>query len=153
MTLEELDQIEQSLGITLPAEYRAAMSAYPFPADSSAAELWMPDDAQRVLALNQSYRQGPRGTSDWPRHLFLLGDDGGEEAFVLDTSSRPYPVLICERETGRLKPLLPDFLSFVQWQRDELAEIEADERAMAAAYRGKKWWQFWIRPYPPGRAT
>jgi hypothetical protein len=62
-------------------------------------------------------------------------------------------VSIYELETGRLKPLVPDFIAFVQWQRSELAKIEADERALADAYRNKKWWQFWIRPYPPGRAT
>jgi hypothetical protein len=153
MTAEDLDQIEVRLGIALPTEYRTTMMAYPFPADSSAAELWMPDDAERVLALNESYRRGPRGPTDWPRHLFLLGDDGGEEAFVLDTSAAPYPVVIYELETGRLRSLVADFHAFVQWQSDELAKIEADERVMAEAYRNKKWWQFWIRPYPPGRAT
>jgi hypothetical protein len=153
MTADDLDHIERRLGIALPAEYRATMIAYPFPADSSAAELWMPDDPQRVLALNESYRQGPPGPSDWPRHLFLLGDDGGEEAFALDTSAPPYPVVVYELETGRLKPLVGDFRAFLRWQWDGLAEIGADEQAMAAAYRNKKWWQFWIRPYPPGRAT
>ena len=153
MTAEDLDRIERSLGIALPAAYRTTMITYPFPADSLAAELWMPDDAQRVLALNESYRHSPRGPTDWPRHLFLLGDDGGEEAFVLETSAAPYPVRIYELETGRLKPLVADLHAFVQWQWDQLAEIEADERAMADAYRNKKWWQFWIRPYPPRRAT
>jgi hypothetical protein len=153
MTAQDLDRIELSLGIALPAEYRTVMMAYPFPSDSSAAELWMPDDAERVLVLNEGYRRGPGRSTDWPRHLFLLGDDGGEEAFVLDTSAVPYPVAAYQLETGRLRPLVGDFQAFMQWQWDELAKIEADEQVMAETYRNKKWWQFWIRPYPPGRAT
>jgi len=153
MTTGDLDEIERTLGIVLPAEYRATMMAYPFPAESSAAELWMPDDARRVVELNQDYRRAPRGQTSWPRHLFLVGDDGGEEAFVLDTSTPPYPVAVYELESGRLRPHAADFLAFVQRLWGDLAEIEADERALAEAYRNKKWWQFWIRPYPPGRAT
>jgi hypothetical protein len=116
MTADDLDHIERTLGIVLPAEYRQTMMAYPFPADSSAAELWMPNDVGRVLALNEDYRRGTHGLTSWAQHLFLVGDDGGEEAFVLDTSTPPYPVVVYELETGHLRPQAGDFPAFVQWQ-------------------------------------
>jgi hypothetical protein len=41
MIPEELGKMEQALGVTLPRAYRDAMTAYPFPEDSPAAELWV----------------------------------------------------------------------------------------------------------------
>jgi hypothetical protein len=148
MTFEELGTIEHALSVKLPAAYRDAMMAYPFPADSSAAELWVLNHVGQLLELNAEHRHASEGR--WDPQLLVIGTDGGEETFVLDTVRAPYPVLIYEMETGSLKPCAPDFTSFIQMQREELDRIEADERALAEAYRTKRWWQFWLRP-PQGR--
>jgi SMI1 / KNR4 family (SUKH-1) len=148
MTPEEIGRIEHALGVKLPAAYRDAMTVYPFPEQSPAAELWVLNHVGQLLELNAAHRRAGEGR--WDPHLVLIGTDGGEETFVLDTARAPYPVLIHEMETGRLKPCAADFSSFIQMQREELERIEADERALAEAYRTKRWWQFWLRP-PQGR--
>jgi hypothetical protein len=115
------------------------MGSYPFGPDSSAAELWLLDDPQRLLQLNRAR------ANVWPRGFFALGTDGGELTYLLDTAAPPFPVLAFNLESGKLEPHAPSFPAFVKLLHDELGLIEADERATAEAFRNKKWWQFWIR--------
>jgi hypothetical protein len=118
MTLEEIGRLEQVLGVKLPAAYRDGMMAYPFPEDSPAAELSLLNDIVLLLESNAEHRR--RSEGGWPPHLVVIGTDGGEEAFALDTAMAPHPVLAYEMETARFKPYAPDFSSFVQMQRPEL---------------------------------
>jgi len=149
MQAHDLDRIETQLGVSLPAVYRATMLAYPFPPQHQAAELWMPDDAAVVLDMN---RPTPERLSDgqpWPRHLVFIGGDGGEEDFVLDTRAADAPVFAYEAESGHLRALAPDFSAWLTMLRDWEAELDRDAAAMREAYLRKRWWQFWIRRYPP----
>jgi len=114
------------------------MGSYPFGSDSSAAELCLLDDPQRLLELNHARAEV------WPRGFFALGTDGGELTYLLDTATPPFPVLAFSLESGKLEPHAPSFPAFVEFLRDEMGNIEGDERAMAEAARNKKWWQFWI---------
>jgi len=147
VTSDALDLLEQRLALPLPAPYRATMLAYPFAPDSSAAELWLLDDLPKLLEFN-SKRAG-----SWPSGFFVIGTDGGELTYLLDTTTPPFAVVAYDVETGKLEAQAPDFEAFARLLQDNLSSIGADERAMAEAYRNKKWWQFWIRPYPHRRAT
>ena len=140
MTPDAIASLERSLALRLPAPYRETMDSYPFDPDSSAAELWLLDDPQKLLLLNRAR------PNVWPRGFFAVGTDGGELTYLLDTGTPPFPVLAFNLESGKLEPHAPSFPTFVKLLQDELALIEADERATAEAFRRKKWWQFWIRP-------
>jgi hypothetical protein len=144
MSPQDFNHIEQALSLVLPAAYRDAMTAYPFPGDSPAAELWVLNQVEPLLQLNRTYRLGRH--SSWAAHLFVVGSDGGEEAYVLDTSVDPAPVRVFELETGKFRPYASDFHEFIRLQAQALAEVEADERVLADRSRNKRWWQFWIRP-------
>jgi hypothetical protein len=153
MTLSDFEQLERSLGIRLPDPYRQAMLVYPFPLDSPAAEFWLPDDAKKTFETNRQIRTGTTlNRRPWPRHLIAIGDDGGEEIYLLDCATSPYAVLVFEIETGKTRPYVESFTAFLDEQWKDLRDLEEDERWMAQAYRDRKWWQFWIRPYPPRRA-
>ena len=139
MKPEAIDSLERSLGLQLPAAYRHTMSNYPFGADSSAAEFWLLDDPDRLLELNRAR------VAAWPREYFVLGTDGGELTYLLNTAAPPFPVLAFDIESGQLEPHAPSFPAFVDLLRKEMQRIEDDERTRAEAYRNKKWWQFWIQ--------
>ena len=85
----------------------------------------------------------------WPPHLVFIGTDGGEEDFVLDVRTAAAPVLAYERESGDVRTLAPDFAAWLAMLRDWQAEMDHDAAEMRAAYARKRWWQFWIRRYPP----
>jgi hypothetical protein len=133
----------------LPAAYRAGMLDYPFPPAHEAAHLWMPDDASLVIEMNRRVHERRLAGEPWPPHLVLIGSDGGEEDFVLDTRARAAPVLAYERESGDVRPLAPDFAAWLQMLRDWQAELDQDAREMRAASERKRWWQFWIPRYRP----
>ena len=149
MHLPDLDRIESLLGVSLPAAYRETMLAYPFSPDHQAAELWMPNDAATVLDMNRPVPERQLAGGPWPAHLVFIGEDGGEEEFVLDVLAAAAPVLAYERESGHLRALAPNFAAWLTMLRDWQAEVDQDAEAMREAYRRKRWWQFWIRRYPP----
>jgi len=82
------------------------MSSYPFGPESSAAELWLLDDPQRLLQLNRA------GAEVWPRGFFALGTDGGEETYLLDTTAHHSQCLPLAWSLTRLSHVLPVFRPF-----------------------------------------
>ena len=140
MNAADLDRIEETLGVSLPARYRDTMLAYPFLPDHEAAQGCMPDDANVVLKANAD-RQ-----SNWPHDLVCIGDDGSEEQFLLDCRSDLGAVIVYELETGKLRPLAPHFDAWLAqlhaWQR----EVADDQAYLRRRYEQRRWWQFWIGP-------
>jgi hypothetical protein len=122
------------------------MTAYAFPTDSPAAELWVLNEVESLVKLNRAHRAA--SDRPWFGTPVSVGSDGGVEAYVLDTSADPSPVLVYELESGKLQSYAPDYHEFIRLAAQALDEVEASERALAAAYHNS-WWQFWIRPYPP----
>jgi hypothetical protein len=114
--------------------------------------MWLMDDPEALLAENRRLRSGSLVRAWVPEH-FVIGHDGGEEIYVLDTGTEPYPVLVLSLESGELDTHSGSFDEFIEELADAYQEIEEDERRMNEAYRNKKWWQFWIRPYPPGNGS
>lgn len=153
MRPDEFAQLERALGVQLPAEYRAALLAYPFPADSEAARCWLLDDLGLLLERNRMWRAGRYQGRPWPPHYVYVGDDGSEEAYFLDVAREPAPVLVANYEQGTLAELAPELRTWLAALARDLAAIEEDERALDERYRNRKWWQFWIRPYPSRPAT
>ena len=149
MHATDLQRIEQALGLALPAAYRAAMLAYPFPPTHEAAELWMPDDAALVIEMNRPGAERRLAGTPWPSHLVVIGSDGGEEDFVVDVREAAAPVLAHERESGEVRALAPDFAAWLAMLREWQEEIDRDDAAMRSASRRRRWWQFWIPRYPP----
>jgi hypothetical protein len=143
MRADDFDTIEKSLSIVLPDQYRSVLTQYPFPPDPDSSSLWLVDDHETVIETTKTFRanQGTRGP--WPLDYVYLGNDGGEEAYFLDVSRTPAPVLTYEYETGAIRPQAPDLAAWIDELRDRLVEIAADERYMAERKQAKKWWQFW----------
>lgn len=148
MTSHELVALERALGITLPAAYRATMERYPFAPDSEPAEWSLPDDAARIEALNLQHRRMQFRSGPWPETAFVIGEDGGEVAYVLDLARTPAVVQEFSLETGQFTDRTADWSAWLAELAAEQRELAADQAAMSEAYRRKKWWQFWIRPVP-----
>ena len=131
-------------GVALPARYRVAMLAYPFPPDHEAALGCMPDDSDFVLEQNATRPSPP--DAPWPRELVVIGTDGSEELFIVDGRSDAAPVLVFDLETSELRPLAADFDTWLAqleaWQQD----VANDHDAMRPRCESKRWWQFWIGP-------
>ncbi|MDZ4241573.1 MAG: hypothetical protein U1D99_01980, partial [Candidatus Omnitrophota bacterium] len=52
MNIHDLEEIEKSLKVRLPDDYKQTMLQYPFERDSYAAECLLPDDADVVIGHN-----------------------------------------------------------------------------------------------------
>jgi hypothetical protein len=140
MNTDDLDRIEETLDVSLPRRYRSTMLDYLFPAEHEAAQGCMPDDVEFVLKANSNRR------ASWPRGLVVIGDDGGEEQFLLDCRSELGAVIVYELETEKLRPLAPDFDAWLSqldaWHR----EVADDQAYLRRRYEQRRWWQFWIGP-------
>jgi len=145
MDAAQLDGLARNLGLVLPVEYRETMLSYPSPIDSQAEELWLLDDPSQLIEINQDYRRDGFFGIPWPGQYFAVGGDGLGNAYFLDLSQAPAPVRLADHEVGDFEDIAPSFAAWLPMLWEELAEIEADQRAMAEAREHKRWWQFWIR--------
>ena len=141
MTPDELQSLEAALALKLPEEYGRALVEYPLPRDAHSTEMWLLDKLTELRELNDGWRKMGR-----PPGLVVIGGDGGEESYVLETRTPPYPVLSYSYERNDVEPYASSFQEFVQRQRREFRDIELDRQRMAQAYANRRWWQFWIRP-------
>jgi hypothetical protein len=138
MTDQDFQSIEKKLGFVLPAFYRATLSSYPFKSDSFAAEFMLLNVPKEVIDLNDVEFSSPDIGKP-----FFIGCDGGEEWFLVDASSQDGRVFVFELETGKHRPLAPDWAAFLDHIRAAHTEIAADEEAMRQRKLTKKWWEFW----------
>jgi hypothetical protein len=147
----DLDDIEAALDVRLPPEYRTLMQAYPFGANSQAAELWLPADPDAIVEDTLDARRAfAMREQRWPKDYVIVGGDGGEERYVLDASRQPAPVVVYELETGNVRPLAADTTAFAALLNHREAQIAADDAAMKRLDAGTRhgdgqgrWWQFW----------
>jgi hypothetical protein len=146
MNMGDLDRIEASLSVALPARYRTTMLAYPFPPDHEAAQYCMPDDADLVIEHN-SIRPGPPDAR-WPSEFVVIGTDGSEELYVLDGRSDAAPVLVFDLEASEFRPLASDFDAWLAQLRAWQNDLDEDRDRMRRRYEERRWWQFWIGPPP-----
>lgn len=109
MNQHEIEVIETSLGINLPASFRRASA-------SGLLSRILNSDSQSVAAINLAFRSGEFGDSDWPHQMFAFGDDGAGNFYCLDLSSDSNRVLIRDHET---RQLIPEAESFSDWIRGE----------------------------------
>ena len=122
MNPAELELLEAELGLKLPVEYRRALLDYPLPRDPHSTELWLCDDVTVLREVNRTWRQAGQ-----PSALVVIGSDGGEESYVLDTGAAPYPVRTYSVETDRLEPLAPSFNDFLERQRQEFEAVALED--------------------------
>jgi hypothetical protein len=85
LTADDIARVEQALGITLPASYRARMVPYPIRAAEGNADLGVWDNAERIVELNLELRRGAAGgVKPWPSRFFALGHPGDGSPYALD---------------------------------------------------------------------
>jgi hypothetical protein len=153
MRADELDALERSLHITLPSEVRATLLAPPFGPSSDVIDIGLLEtDAARLQELNEGHRGTVLPTGPWPHTAFVLGENGGEAAYVLDLSRVPAVIQEFSFETKAFTDHAPTWAAWLDRLAETERELQADEAFEQERYRTRKWWQFWIRPYPP-RAT
>ena len=95
MNEEELGNLEARLGITLPAEYRDLVCDYRF--EREQVFLW--NNAERLVRTNLSFRDGAFGEAEWPNHRYTFGHDGAGNHFFIDTSDASLRVYCIDHET------------------------------------------------------
>ena len=154
MHADELATLERSLQVTLPADVRATFVTPPFGPESHVAKVGLLiTDAARLHELNTLNRRTVLEGGPWPATAFVIGEDGGETTYVLDLSRQPAVVQEFSLETGRFTDHSSSWAAWLVDLADSERELAADEAFEHERYANKKWWQFWIRPYPPRAAT
>lgn len=113
MTEADLDRIESTLSLRLPAAYRRFMLAYPawLPAqqpDWSDVEQWeLANDPERVIHFNQYVRGFGAGEffddGPWPPHYFVIGSEHDQNWYFLDLKSDSDGVFLFHHEEGEVR--------------------------------------------------
>lgn len=130
MTGDELQKIEQKLGFSLPAYYRAIMVAYPF-SDDYTSKYFLADNLKAVIKNNSK----PKAIEGISRIFFVGGDPQGEQYFV-DAAKVESPVYAWKPRTGKHSikaKTWEEFLDILRADTKDLEEEIAAEQAQDAA--------------------
>ena len=129
MTEDELDQIERSLGVSLPDDYRRIAQQYPIKFNAGRDELAIWDNAARLIERNREHRE----KDDWPQQLYFMGDDGAGWQYAIDLDGDPPHVVIVEfGDVSTASPALPESsdnsepTGFGQWIHEYLSSLRDD---------------------------
>ena len=131
MTPEDAKRIEETLGISLPNEYRQLLLNYPVVYDRGTphGDLW--DDADAIIKRNQELR-GKRKSlgkeyAPLPEEFLFVGDDGAGWQHLIDMRTDPPVVNIMEFEAiDTIAPATDDdgnSQSIGDWFHDRLVEM------------------------------
>jgi SMI1-KNR4 cell-wall len=132
MTDLDLDRIEDSLDLKLPAFYRRCMRDYPHwlqekqPEWSNVTEWEFADDPDCVINFNQYVRGCESGEffddMPWPRHYFVIGSEAKQNWYFLDLASGSEVVYFFHHEMGDVgveAQSLADFpAALLRWWED-----------------------------------
>jgi hypothetical protein len=132
MTDADLDRIEATLALKLPAFYRSYMLNYPRwlleqqPKWSNVTQWEFADDADRVIHFNQDVRSRPSGEvfddKPWPPDYYLIGSEQDQNWYFLDLASGSDAVYLYHHEMGDVAQQAATLAEFpdalLRWWRD-----------------------------------
>ncbi|MDG3008089.1 SMI1/KNR4 family protein [Paludisphaera mucosa] len=136
MTEAELSEIEERLGVDLPADYRRLLLGYPPDLESAKTDLgWkqespserqLVNDADRLVELNEDVRRpGTPWTDDdgpWPGRYFVIGDDECGNYWCIDLGGSGSEVWFYDHDLGGFEQ---HFGSLEEFAGELLRDVEA----------------------------
>ena len=132
MTKADLDRIESTLDLKLPAFYPRFMLDYPKwlpekqPEWANVTEWEFANDADRVIHFNQYVRSCEPGwffdDIPWPPHYFVIGSEAEQNWYFLDLAGGSEAVYLFHHEMGEVgqeAASLSEFpYSLIRWWQD-----------------------------------
>lgn len=144
MTDEEVAQIQQTLGATLPDWYVQQLRTYPLPEPDES----LFDSAERIIRENQELRRDGWFDMPWPTGFFVIGTTGAGDPFFILPERPDRRVFWADHEGGAAPAWenLPEmvFSETIAEYLEECRRTIADVNAIVERRKNKKWWQFWI---------
>jgi len=150
----DLNNIEQMLGLKLPQAYREILLSYPFDIDANIYDRDLYQSAASVIEQNQMYRKSGFFGQKWPAHYLVIGSDAFGNLHFLDLTQPKCLVFFADHEDTAYSDTieaeeeaanLSDWVKHMQEQAASFqAQVEQLQRSAEERKRNKKWWQFWI---------
>jgi hypothetical protein len=123
VSADELRQIEEALGVTLPEAYKRLLDPFPVPRLRGTAftDLW--DDPGELIAANRQLRRWDGEHAPWPPRWFFVGEGMAGVGYAIDLREPAAPV--CRVEPGARRPV-GGGQPFEEWLPEYVARARAD---------------------------
>jgi hypothetical protein len=147
VTGDDLQKIEQKIGFSLPAYYRATMIAYPFSNYEYTSKYFLADNLKTVVK-NNSNKKTVEGFS---KIFFVGGDPEGEQYFV-EAAKSESPVYALDPETSKFSVKAKNWEDFLEILRADIKDLEdeiAAEREQEHQPRTKSDGNIWRKNLSP----
>lgn len=133
MTKAQLDEIEKSVMITLPAEYRRVAEASPFRPIGRDWVYWFYDDPTEVIESTLApLPDGGYDKSGWQVGYLTIGQSAVGDLFVMDTRTTGLPIYCLSHETHTIELEWPSFETFIAEWIHISTEIESQKTDIEA---------------------
>ena len=123
MKIEDVQQIEKALGLTLPSHYVELVTNYPNELLGTEAEDFaLLNSPQTVIEANSAVRGKPFYRGVWPAGLLVIGENGCGDLYVTKLSATEFSTGFFEHEKPAFLPHSASRSEFIekllQEQRD-----------------------------------
>ena len=109
MTQQDLNTIEEHLGMSLPNSYVTAALSGVFSEP-------IHNDAQSIIGINMALRSGEFGDASWNPNLLAFGHDGGGNYYCIDVQDLGAGVFLRDHETLEVHRVYESFTLFqLEW--------------------------------------
>ncbi|MDA0661162.1 MAG: SMI1/KNR4 family protein [Planctomycetota bacterium] len=150
MMPEDVQRIEQELGLKVPESYASVVLNYPCPEVEGICRHGLFSDSQYVIEVNLEHRKEGWFGLAWPNHFLAIGDDGCGDTYFM-VIGKDDKVYMADHEGGPCyETELDDCVSsesvqeHIEYELDLERWSQEEERRRDERRRNKKWWQFWI---------
>jgi hypothetical protein len=99
VNLNDLNYIEEQLGVKLPEPYKKVVLDYPFEDeyyDFVKSNLF--NDPNEIIKLNQKYRTSGSNNKRWPHNLFIIGAIDERNIYFIDLNSKKEEIFFLSDE-------------------------------------------------------
>ncbi len=146
MTEAQLDKVEDTLGLKLPADYRAVSREFPFRRIGNEEVYWFYDDPDEVIWGTRD-PMSPAGNYDkanWKPTYLLIGHGAAGDEHLIDTALAHSPVYLLSHEDHSIVEEWASLSAFVEdWNKEteqaEWQEADNARRRRIEEQKTRKW--------------
>ncbi len=148
MTNEELKEIEQRVGFSLPSYYKLTILGYPFSEDKFTTPRLLPNNLKTLVKLNS--RTPP---IEGITRIFFVGGDPDFQLYFFDAALSDSPVYTFNLKTRKHSIKARNWTEYLGQIREEMKEVQEEEaferEGNANTIRqGRKNENWWEKKYP-----
>lgn len=121
MNLNDINKIQETIGIKLPTFYIDLITNYPSELlGTEAPDYGFLDDPEEIIELNNDVRENGYFGEKWPDRYFIVGHNGCGDYYVINHESKDFSVGFSDHEVMECNLYASSLSEFIEKLKSEM---------------------------------